>query len=110
MKIAIPTRHNMLCSIMDHCDVLTIVTVEDHRIKSEKYLEIPFYNTINYPERLIKLKIDLFIVGNFNSEFIDLLNKKNIRVITGAPRANPRTLVEFYALLEGDNLNNDEEK
>ena len=98
MKVAVPTKDDKLCTDLDYCDEFTIITVDNNIIENEKRVKIPLLNSKKYGDWLVDSKIDLLITGTIDQDLKDSLNNHHITSITGAPKAYPRILVEFYTL------------
>jgi predicted Fe-Mo cluster-binding NifX family protein len=98
MNIAVPTQFNRLCTDIMKCKDFTIFTVSDLSIEEEKLLSAPSQQIEKYSRWFKTLQVDLIITAEDNPDFNNQMRKNQIRVITGAPPATPRMLVEIYAL------------
>lgn len=102
LKIAVPTEKGELCAHFGHCEQFTLITVdrEKQQIQNSEQLAPPPHEPGVLPQWLAEQEADLVIAGGLGAKAQDLLQQKNIQVITGASTAPPEELVKAY--LNGD--------
>ena len=100
MKIAVPTRDNMVDNHFGHCDHYTIFTIEDNEIVNRETMESPqgCGCKSGIAADLQKMGVVMMLAGNMGEGAKNKLNAHNIDVIRGCS-GNVDELVESY--LEG---------
>ena len=93
---SIPTVRGKLCPHFGHCEAFAIVTVENDKIKSTKFLSPPAHQPGVYPAFLKKNNVDIILAGGIGSRAISLFNSHGIKVETGVGSNDPVTLVKNY--------------
>lgn len=85
MKIACPTKDNMVDNHFGHCAYFTIFTLEDNKLIKEETLPSPVGCGCksNITEDLEKLGVNLMLAGNMGDGALNVLNSHNIQVIRG---------------------------
>lgn len=98
MKIAIPTANGKLCMHFGHCEIFTLVDVdpETKTIAGSVQLDPPPHEPGVLPHWLAGQGADLIIAGGMGMRAQDLFEANNIKVVVGAPSADPETLVKAY--------------
>jgi predicted Fe-Mo cluster-binding NifX family protein len=107
MKFAIPLADGKLTAHFGHCKEFAIIDVEEDKVKNKEILVPPPHEPGVLPAWLHELKTDIVIAGGMGHRAVTLFNERGIKVITGAPVAEPEMLVEQYlsnTLTTGDNL------
>jgi predicted Fe-Mo cluster-binding NifX family protein len=107
MKFAIPLADGKLTAHFGHCKEFAIIEVEEDKIKNKEILVPPPHEPGVLPAWLHELKTDVVIAGGMGHRAVTLFNERGIKVVTGAPVADPESLVQQYlnnTLTTGNNL------
>jgi len=109
MKIAIPLFQGKLSAHFGHCAEFAFVNVDEaeKQVGDVQTLEPPVHAPGVLPQWLTENGADLVIAGGMGRRAQDLFTDAGIRVIVGAPEAEPRQLAEEYLagrLQTGDNI------
>ena len=101
MKIAIPTVAGRLAAHFGHCEEFTLIEVdwEQKKILGRESFSAPPHEPGLLPRWLAGKGADMIIAGGMGSRAQDLFMENQIRIMTGAPPAEPMSLVE--SLLAG---------
>lgn len=87
MKIALPTRQNIIDSHFGHCEYYTIFTVDENtkEIVNEEILESPAGCGCksNIAKTLSEMDIKLMLAGNMGEGAVRVLNNSGIEVLRG---------------------------
>ena len=87
MKIALPTRQNIIDSHFGHCEYYTIFTVAENtkEIVTEEILESPAGCGCksNIATTLSKMEVKIMLAGNMGQGAVNVLNNAGIEVIRG---------------------------
>ena len=87
MKIALPTRQNIIDSHFGHCEHYTIFTVDTNtkEIVNEEILESPTGCGCksNIAKILSEMKVELMLAGNMGEGAVRVLNNSGIEVLRG---------------------------
>ncbi|MFA5688123.1 MAG: NifB/NifX family molybdenum-iron cluster-binding protein [Kiritimatiellales bacterium] len=109
MKIAIPTANGKLCMHFGHCEVFTILTVDEKNkaVLAREYLTPPPHEPGVLPRWLGEQKVSVIIAGGMGQRAQELFKEQNITVVVGAPSAGPEALAAGYlsgTLIPGENV------
>lgn len=98
MRIAIPTANGKLCLHFGHCELFSILDVDDNekKITGREDLTPPPHEPGVLPRWLGEKKVSLIIAGGMGGRAQDMFTDQNIDVIVGAPAELPETLVNDY--------------
>lgn len=86
MKIAIPTRENMVDNHFGHCAYYTILTIgQDNEILCSEIITSPqgCGCKSNIAEELEKMGVNLMLAGNMGQGALNVLTSHNIKVVRG---------------------------
>lgn len=87
MKIALPTRQNIIDSHFGHCEYYTIFTVDENtkEIVNEEILESPAGCGCksNIATTLSEIKVKIMLAGNMGQGAVNVLNNAGIEVLRG---------------------------
>ena len=87
MKIALPTRQNIIDSHFGHCEYYTIFTVDNNtkKIVNEEVLESPTGCGCksNIATTLSEMKVELMLAGNMGEGAVSVLKNSGIEVLRG---------------------------
>ena len=100
MKIAVPTRDNVVDNHFGHCAYYTIYTIEDNKVTAKETLPSPqgCGCKSNIAPILHNMGVEVMLAGNMGEGAKSKLNAHNIDVIRGCS-GNVDELVQLY--LEG---------
>ncbi len=107
MKFAIPFVEGKLAAHFGHSQAFALIEVEENQIKNTEYLVPPPHEPGVLPKWLSDLGANVIIAGGMGHRAISLFDQHGIKVITGAPEADPEALVTSYLenrLVTGDNV------
>ncbi|MDD5699080.1 MAG: NifB/NifX family molybdenum-iron cluster-binding protein [Victivallaceae bacterium] len=97
MIIAIPVAEESLCMHFGHCEKFRLFTVDDRKMITGTADKIPPPHEPGIlPRWLGELKVDLVIAGGMGARAQQLFAQTGVKVITGAPAAEPREIVEAF--------------
>jgi predicted Fe-Mo cluster-binding NifX family protein len=86
MKIAIPTRGNMVDEHFGHCEMYTVITTDDnHNITKTEILPSPqgCGCKSNIAEIFQQIGVEIMLAGGIGEGAIHVLNNHGIKVIRG---------------------------
>ena len=85
IKIAVPTRNNMVDEHFGHCEYYTIFTIENNYIVKSELIGSPqgCGCKSNIASALKELGVELMLAGNIGSGAINVLNSQGIDVVRG---------------------------
>ena len=87
MKIALPTRENIIDSHFGHCEYYTIFTVDKNtkEIVNEETLPSPAGCGCksNIAQTLSEIGVDIMLAGNIGQGAVNVLNNSGIEVLRG---------------------------
>ena len=91
MKIAIPTAEGKLCMHFGHCQVFTIVEIDDEskEIVSVKGEAPPLHEPGVLPKWLSELGVKLIIAGGMGMRAQQFFVQYGVEVLVGAPAEPP---------------------
>jgi Uncharacterized conserved protein len=97
MKIAVPTRENIVDDHFGHCEFYTIFEVKDNAVVSKQTLPSPqgCGCKSGIAVDLRKMGVGLMLAGNMGEGAKNVLNNNSIRVIRGCS-GNVDQLVDDY--------------
>ena len=105
--VAIPTAERKLCAHFGHCEVFSLVKVENGKIAEVRELPPPPHEPGVLPKWLSEQGATMVITGGMGSRAQDLFREFGIEVIVGAPVLTPDEVVERYlagTLATGENI------
>ncbi|MGQ9688614.1 MAG: iron-sulfur cluster carrier protein MrpORP [Desulfobaccales bacterium] len=95
-KVAVPLAQGVLCNHFGHCEMFAVLPVQEGKIGEAEMHTPPPHEPGVLPRWLGDLGVDLIIAGGMGQRALSLFAERGIRVITGAPNQDPRTLVQSY--------------
>jgi len=107
MRYAVPTAEGKLALHFGHCDSFSVFDVEDGKIVSSEALDAPPHQPGLLPRWLAEHNVNVIIAGGMGGRAHALFDQAGISVVVGAPRAEPKSIVEQHlagTLATGDNL------
>ena len=107
MKFAIPLAEGKLTAHFGHCKEFALLDVEGNEIKKKDILIPPPHEPGVLPKWLHEQGADVIIAGGMGQRAIGLFEENKIKVVIGAPVAEPELLVKQYldnTLSTGTNL------
>jgi len=98
MRIAIPVSEGQLAQHFGHCEMFALLDVdtEKRQITASTEVEAPEHQPGLLPEWLRSRGVDMVIAGGVGGRALSLFAAASIQVLTGAPAASARSLVEQY--------------
>ena len=98
MRIAIPIVQGDLSPHFGHCEAFELldVDVEASSILDRRTVPAPDHQPGLLPRWLAEHGADMIIAGGMGSRAQELFLQQGIKVVVGAPRENPATIVEHY--------------
>ncbi len=99
MKIAIPTRDNVVDDHFGHCAYYSIYTIEDGKLLSQETLEAPkgCGCKSNIASILSEMGIELMLAGSMGDGAKNKLESSNIKVIRGCSGIVGMVLAAYLA-------------
>lgn len=109
MKIAIPIVNDKLSAHFGHCEEFALVDTDSEKkaVTSVQMLSAPPHEPGLLPRWLAEKGARLIIAGGMGRRAQDLFEQQNIKVIVGAPSADPEMIINAYlrgALVTGKNV------
>lgn len=98
MKIALPTKNNMIDSHFGHCDHFTVFTLdEDKKIIGEEKIESPSGCGCksNIAGTLAEMGVKVMLAGNMGDGAVNVLGTNGIKVIRGCS-GNVRSVADSW--------------
>jgi predicted Fe-Mo cluster-binding NifX family protein len=87
MKIALPSRNNLIDDHFGHCEYFTVFTIDskDKKIISQQVLEAPAGCGCksNIAQILSELGVKIMLAGNMGQGAVNALNNSGIEVLRG---------------------------
>ena len=85
MKIAVPTRDNVVDSHFGHCAYYTIYTIEDNKVTAKETLPSPqgCGCKSNIAPTLHNMGVEIMLAGNMGEGAKNVLRNNSIAVIRG---------------------------
>ena len=101
MKIAVPTKENVVDGHFGHCEYYTIFTIDNKEIIKSEFMPSPqgCGCKSNIAEILQKMGVELLLAGNMGEGALNKLNAHDINVIRGCS-GDVKAVTEEY--LKGD--------
>ncbi|MFW5902690.1 MAG: NifB/NifX family molybdenum-iron cluster-binding protein [archaeon] len=84
MKVAIPTNNGKVAKHFGRAPEYTVFTVQEKEITDKKIIDNPGHKPGYLPKFLNKKNIDCMVTSGIGKRAIQLFNKFNINVISGA--------------------------
>ena len=108
MIIAIPVANELLCMHFGHCQTFRLFEIDDNKkiVKTEDKVPPPHEPGV-LPKWLGELNVNLVIAGGMGMRAQQLFAQAGVKVLTGAPGADPQKVVEAFladTLETGDNV------
>lgn len=109
MKIAIPVAGGKLCAHFGHCEQFALVEADENnrKITGTTLLNPPPHEPGVLPRWLHEQGANVILAGGMGARAQQLFAQHGIRVVVGAPCAEPEVLVASFlagTLQGGDNL------
>jgi len=109
MRIAIPLTAGGLSEHFGRCEQFAIIDVDSDSkdIKSQELVDPPTHEPGLLPRWMAGLQVELIIAGGMGRRAQQLFIQNNIKVLCGAPQAEPSDLVKQYLrgeLTSGENI------
>ncbi len=104
-KIAIPTKDGILFPHFGMAPQLTVVTIEDGKVKETVTLEAPEHEHGAMPRFIAAQECTDVLCGGLGAGAVNMLNQMGIQVHAGAPELPVAELIEKYlgeAIVYGD--------
>jgi ATP-binding protein involved in chromosome partitioning len=95
-KVAVPLAGGVLCNHFGHCEQFAVIQVTGGQIGAKELLTPPPHEPGVLPRWLGDLGVSLIIAGGMGQRALGLFAGTGIRVIIGAPNAEPEALVTSY--------------
>lgn len=87
MKIALPTRENLIDSHFGHCEYYTVFTIDDgsKEIVNQEIIASPVGCGCksNIASTLSEMGVNLLLAGNMGEGAVNVLNRSGIEVVRG---------------------------
>jgi len=98
MKIAIPTRGNVVDDHFGHCEMYTVFTMTDGKIEHSEILPSPqgCGCKSNIASVLREKGVSILLAGNMGAGALNVLNMQGIEVVRGCS-GNVRLVAEAYS-------------
>ncbi|MBF0315903.1 MAG: NifB/NifX family molybdenum-iron cluster-binding protein [Oligoflexia bacterium] len=107
MIVAIPTSNGKLCMHFGHCDVFSLIEINDSKqIISKKEVVPPPHEPGILPPWLASQGVELILAGGMGVRAQQLFQEKGVKVLTGVVGELPEDLVRAYLdgkLVTGEN-------
>ena len=109
LRFAIPTSDGLLCPHFGHCQEFTLIDVDpsSKRVLSTTTIPAPEHEPGLLPAWLADKGAGFIIAGGMGSRAQQLFAEQGVTVVTGAPAAEPETVVRQYladTLVTGENV------
>lgn len=102
MKIAIPCAAGRLCQHFGHCEEFAFVEIGENReISSVEMISPPMHAPGVFPQWVKEQGAELVIAGGMGGRAQGMFQQQGIRVLTGAPAAEPKDIASAWI---ADNL------
>ena len=97
MKIAVPTRENMVDSHFGHCAYYTIYTIEDNKVTAKDTLPSPqgCGCKSNIAPILHNMGVEVMLAGNMGEGALNKLAAHGLKVIRGC-KGDIETVIRSY--------------
>ncbi len=97
MKIAIPTRENVVDDHFGHCEMYTVFTINDGKIEQSEILPSPqgCGCKSNITSVLQEKGVNIMLAGNMGAGALNILNMHGIEVVRGCS-GDARKAAEAY--------------
>jgi len=109
VRFAVPTSDGVLCPHFGHCQEFTLVDVDmaSKKVLGASTIPAPEHEPGLLPAWLADKGAGFIIAGGMGSRAQELFAEQGVKVITGAPMAEPGSVVRRYlddTLVTGDNV------
>jgi len=109
MRFAVPTSDGLLCPHFGHCQEFTLIDVDkaSKRVLNMTIIPAPEHEPGLLPAWLADKGASHIIAGGMGSRAQQLFTEQGVSVVTGAPMAEPETVVRQFlddALVTGENV------
>ncbi|WP_196593438.1 NifB/NifX family molybdenum-iron cluster-binding protein [Pectinatus sottacetonis] len=95
MKIAVASENEMVAGHFGHCSNFNIFDVEDKKIVNSESVANPGHKPGFLPVFLGDKGVEVIISGGMGQGAIDIFNKKNIEVVTGAAGKAEKAVMDY---------------
>lgn len=108
MKYAIPVSRGILSAHFGHCEQFALIDADENNknILKKEMVDAPPHQPGLLPPWLAKQDVQVVIAGGMGASAISLFQQNGIKVLMGAPAADPEKVVIDYLngnLVTGDN-------
>jgi len=108
MKIAIPVVQGKLCMHFGHCEQFQLFDVDmtNKTILKTVSMTPPPHEPGVLPKWIAEQGVNFVIAGGMGSRAVALFNEHGVKVVTGAPAGDAKTVVQTYLdgqLITGSN-------
>ncbi len=85
MKIALPSRQNVIDSHFGHCEYFTVFTIDDNKIINQDTISSPAGCGCksNIAQTLSEMGVKVMLAGNMGDGAVRVLNNSGIEVVRG---------------------------
>lgn len=99
MKIAIPTRNNVVDDHFGHCEYYTIFTIENQQVLNSQFMASPegCGCKSDIAPLLNRMGVSLMLAGNMGAGALHTLNSQGIEVIRGCSGDVNQVVNDFLA-------------
>ncbi len=109
LRFAVPTSDGLLCPHFGHCQEFTLIDVDapSKKVLGLTRVPAPEHEPGLLPAWLADKGAGFIIAGGMGSRAQQLFAEQGVTVVTGAPMAEPETIVQQFldgALVIGDNV------
>jgi predicted Fe-Mo cluster-binding NifX family protein len=109
LRFAVPTSEGLLCSHFGHCQEFTLIDVDSpsSQVVGVTTIPAPEHEPGLLPGWLADKGAGFIIAGGMGSRAQQLFAEQGVKVITGAPVAEPEAVVQHYlagSLVTGENV------
>jgi Mrp family chromosome partitioning ATPase/predicted Fe-Mo cluster-binding NifX family protein len=107
ITFAVPLAAGKLCAHFGHCEQFALIETQNGEIKNRAMHNPPPHEPGVLPRWLHDMGAHVIIAGGMGARAQELFNENGIKVITGAPKDSPESLVNQYlmdSLVTGDNV------
>lgn len=95
MKVVIPTDSGKVSMHFGRCPEFTIFKIKENKIKNKKVIDNPGHKPGFLPKFLNKRGADCLITGGIGRRAVNLFNKYEIEVISGAKGEADKVIEDF---------------
>lgn len=98
MRIAIPLVEGKLSAHFGHCETFALLDVDEKsgKVVSHGDVASPPHEPGALPAFLSERDVNVVITGGMGPRAVELFERKNIKVVMGAPADTPENIVRRY--------------